>query len=95
MIEPITSDRHCARCQQIKSESEFSLVRRKGRATIRHSYCKGCRCAQAKDRASLGRRKDRKHREEIWPRKLGEALLDVTARRWRYSVAPVALRWTA
>jgi hypothetical protein len=93
MIEPIQGEKQCTRCYQCKPMSQFSP--RHDRPGGRHPYCKTCRNTQAKDRAALGRRKDRKHREEIWPRKLGEALLDIRAGKWRYPVAPVALRWTA
>lgn len=86
MIEQIEGEKHCIRCQQCKPVAQFSP--RSDRPDGRHPYCKGCRNTQAKDRAALGRRKDRKHREEIWPRKLGEALLDVSAKEWRGPVSP-------
>ena len=95
MYQPIIGEKQCAKCHECKLLTEFSLVKRRGKVCW-HSYCKACRNQQAKDRAMLGRRKDRRpNREEIWPRKLGEALLDVRAKRWRYPVSPGPLRAAA
>lgn len=83
----IETERQCTRCHACKPLSQFSP--RSDGPSGRHPYCKACRNQQAKDRAALGRRKDRKHREELWPRQLREALLDVRARKWRGPVVPV------
>lgn len=98
-LPPACGEKACARCQQIKPLTQFSLVKRKDESTKHHSYCKSCRNAHAQERAILGRRKDRQVRkprlEEIWPRQLREALLDVSAKKWRGPVTAGPLRWAA
>lgn len=83
--------RVCLKCLDYHTHEHFSIAYLSSGLPRLHSYCKDCRNQQAKDRAMLGRRKDIKcrspAREEIWPRALGEVLLDVGARRWRYPVA--------
>lgn len=97
MIEPIIGERQCAKCGECKLLTEFSAARKRDGSPRPHSYCKACRNQQAKDRTLLGRRKDRQVRRparvDIWPRPLGEALLDVRTRRWRYPVEAGALAW--
>ena len=80
-------DKQCYKCGECKHVTEFSIARRRNGEQRRHSYCKACRNEQAKARNALGRRKDRQVRKpmrvEIWPRPLGEALLDMRSNRWR------------
>lgn len=87
--------RECKRCGQHKEPSCFSRSK-SGRDGL-HSYCKPCRSEyvtlyQRRRRANPPRPK-RPNREEIWPRPLTEALLDLKVRNWRYPASAGQLTW--
>jgi hypothetical protein len=87
--------KECKRCGQRKPLDMFS-PNKKARDG-RHSYCKTCRSEYAnayhkRHRKSPGRVKA-PDREEIWPRPLTEALLDLKVRNWRYPATAGQLTW--
>ena len=95
-LPPACGEKQCFRCQQIKPLTQFSP--NKGSKDGRHAYCKPCRNEQAKLRGAMGLRKDRPKRyckPQAWPRVLSEALLDVSARKWRGPVNKGVLRCVA
>jgi hypothetical protein len=80
-VKPLPDQKRCAKCEQVKAIDSFAIF--KGRP---HSYCKQCRSSYNVDRDTVrGRSTSPKKRpvvEELWPRKLGEALLDVRMNKW-------------
>ena len=74
MIEPYETERQCNACRECKPQSAFSPGQAK---------CKSCRSATNSPRRTIYL----KAREEIWPRPLCEALLDVGLKKWARGVA--------
>ena len=87
--------KECKRCGQSKPLDMFSPNKRSRDG--RHSYCKTCRSEYANARKKRNRKfPDRvkaPDREEIWPRSLTEALLDLKVRNWRYPASAGQLVW--
>jgi hypothetical protein len=88
VIEPYESERQCKRCGLCKPLSCYSPSKRG--AGGYQPYCKPCRSeysALAQRRARKTTRAKAPDREEIWPRPLTEALLDLKLRNFRAATA--------
>ena len=87
--------KECKRCGQSKPLDMFSPNKRSRDG--RHSYCKTCRSEYAnaynKRNRKFPDRVKAPDREEIWPRPLTEALLDLKVRNWRYPASAGQLVW--
>lgn len=94
------STKKCSRCGKVKPLSAYSP----GPAALgRHSACKECRTQRqiVVNRLRSGKpipqprcRPGRKASGEyVWPRALGESLLDLRSNKWRYPVSSAQLAW--